>query len=191
MTQANSQARDAALQARDAFTPRPTSAVQYQSRGSVLVVCDDADWQLCSAFQAPLTLTGLITQSGKGANAISNTVLQGDRSIQISGHLGNFRIKLQDDNGISEELRADIVLDLQAQPALTPSILPPGYIHTSISAETAGDIAQELADMVGEFDKPKFFNYRTDICAHGVNGNVVCERCIQACPAEAISSIGR
>nr|WP_240901867.1 4Fe-4S binding protein [Wenzhouxiangella sp. XN24] len=44
--------------------------------------------------------------------------------------------------------------------------------------------------MSGEFEKPKYFNYNPDICAHGGSGIVGCTRCIDACPTLAITSIG-
>ena len=44
--------------------------------------------------------------------------------------------------------------------------------------------------MVGEFDKPRYFQYRADICAHGASGLVGCTRCLDVCPTDAIRSVG-
>ena len=41
----------------------------------------------------------------------------------------------------------------------------------------------------GEFEKPRFFKYNPDICAHGASGLTGCTRCIDACPAGAIISM--
>ncbi|MEO8250633.1 MAG: 4Fe-4S binding protein, partial [Burkholderiales bacterium] len=46
----------------------------------------------------------------------------------------------------------------------------------------------ELRERVGEFEKPKFFNYKQKICAHSRNDQVGCNACIDICSAEAISS---
>lgn len=37
--------------------------------------------------------------------------------------------------------------------------------------------------------RPSYFNYDASICAHGVNGKIACRQCIDACPAEAITSL--
>ncbi|MFX7858469.1 4Fe-4S binding protein, partial [Acinetobacter baumannii] len=37
-------------------------------------------------------------------------------------------------------------------------------------------------------EKPKFFQYKESICAHGRNGQVGCDACVQVCSASAISS---
>ena len=47
-----------------------------------------------------------------------------------------------------------------------------------------------LPGMRGAFEKPKYFNYEPEICAHGRSGKKGCTRCIDACPAQAIVSIG-
>jgi ferredoxin len=44
--------------------------------------------------------------------------------------------------------------------------------------------------MQGEFEKPKYTEYDPEICAHARSGKRGCTRCIDACPAEAIVSIG-
>jgi ferredoxin len=43
--------------------------------------------------------------------------------------------------------------------------------------------------MVGEFEKPKYFAYNDKICAHGRNGKVGCNACIDVCSTGAISSL--
>ena len=46
----------------------------------------------------------------------------------------------------------------------------------------------ELRDAVGEFEKPKFFQYNQKICAHSRNERIGCSACIDVCSARAISS---
>ncbi|MEZ5644359.1 MAG: 4Fe-4S binding protein [Burkholderiaceae bacterium] len=84
----------------------------------------------------------------------------------------------------------DLVLDLRATPAFTQHALPQGYVHLPPSAdamERARALAQ-LRDLVGEFEKPRFFNYKAQLCAHGRNARVGCDACIQVCSASAITS---
>jgi ferredoxin len=46
----------------------------------------------------------------------------------------------------------------------------------------------KLRELVGEFEKPKFFAYKQKLCAHSRNEQVGCNACIEICSAEAISS---
>jgi ferredoxin len=43
--------------------------------------------------------------------------------------------------------------------------------------------------MTGVFEKPKFFDYDAEICAHGRSGVEGCNRCVEACPAQAITTL--
>lgn len=79
----------------------------------------------------------------------------------------------------------DLVLDLRASPAFSQHAKPQGYLHWD-----GRDVKALLAwrELVGEFDKPKFFNYRQKLCAHSRNDKVACTACIDVCSASAISS---
>ena len=55
--------------------------------------------------------------------------------------------------------------------------------------EQALAVAQ-LGQMVGEFEKPKFFSYNPKICAHGRSGKTGCSKCIDVCSTGAITSKG-
>jgi ferredoxin len=79
----------------------------------------------------------------------------------------------------------DLVLDMRAQSAFAGHALPQGYFHWK-----GDDLAMLLAmrERVGEFEKPKFFNYRQKICAHSRNETIGCNACVEVCSALAISS---
>ena len=66
---------------------------------------------------------------------------------------------------------------------------PPGY-YAPAGPKALAPVLNELRDLVGEFEKPKYFRYDPDICAHGRSGLNGCRRCIDACPTQAISSLG-
>ncbi|MBC7415288.1 MAG: 4Fe-4S binding protein [Herminiimonas sp.] len=86
--------------------------------------------------------------------------------------------------------RFDLVFDLSAQPIVTHHQRPQGYFAPGADpARQAGD-ALELAQMVGRFEKPKFFIYKEKLCAHGRNGKPGCNACIDVCSAGAIASAG-
>ena len=79
----------------------------------------------------------------------------------------------------------DLVLDLRAAPAFAQHAPPQGYFHWD-GRELATLL--KLRELVGEFDKPKFFNYKQKLCAHSRNETVGCKACIEICSALAISS---
>ena len=81
--------------------------------------------------------------------------------------------------------RFDLVLDLRAAPAFTQHALPQGYFRWN--GQDSRTLFQ-LRSLVGEFEKPKFFNYKQKLCAHSRNEKVGCNACIDVCSAAAISS---
>ncbi|MBY0463317.1 MAG: 4Fe-4S binding protein, partial [Burkholderiales bacterium] len=83
----------------------------------------------------------------------------------------------------------DLVLDLRAAPAFTQHAPPQGYWHVRPDADPAGLLAAVVAlrDAVGEFEKPKFFQYKASVCAHGRNQTVGCNACVEVCSASAIT----
>jgi ferredoxin len=84
----------------------------------------------------------------------------------------------------------DMVLDLRASPAFSQHALPQGYLHlpAGLSDPKAMNTLIRLRELVGEFEKPKFFQYKANICAHGRNTQVGCNACVEVCSALAIAS---
>ena len=84
----------------------------------------------------------------------------------------------------------DLVLDLREQPAFVQHAKPQGYVHLppTSSPQQRLDAVLQLRERVGEFEKPKFFNYKQKLCAHSRNETVGCKACIDVCSAQAISS---
>jgi ferredoxin len=80
----------------------------------------------------------------------------------------------------------DLVLDLRANPAFTQHAPPQGYFHAPNGIDLS--MLVKLRDLVGEFEKPKFFDYKAKLCAHSRNEKTGCTACIDVCSAEAISS---
>ena len=83
--------------------------------------------------------------------------------------------------------RYDLILDLNATPLLALHQPPQGYFHAADDAALIGAVLQ-LRELVGEFEKPKFFQYKPKICAHSRNERVGCKACIDVCSAQAITS---
>ncbi|MBG9388097.1 4Fe-4S binding protein [Caenimonas aquaedulcis] len=82
-----------------------------------------------------------------------------------------------------------LVLDLRAEAAFRQHAPPQGYFHVPDPADPRSlSTLLELRGLVGEFEKPKFFQYKQKLCAHSRNETVGCNACIDVCSAEAISS---
>jgi len=77
----------------------------------------------------------------------------------------------------------DLVLDLRSSSAFNRHALPQGYFRGATAANLL-----RLRELVGEFEKPKFFDYKQKLCAHSRNEQVGCNACVDICSAEAVSS---
>jgi ferredoxin len=77
----------------------------------------------------------------------------------------------------------DIVLDLSEQPLIDWHAAPQGYFK-----EASAATLMKLREMVGEFEKPKFFVYKQKLCAHSRNEKTGCDACVEVCSAHAVSS---
>jgi ferredoxin len=171
----NNQAQKQALALRDSFEFEPTSLVTYQSAGRVIVVGDDDALKRCTDLPASLNFE-LLSTTGQ--------------NLQIGGYMGAYVVEVTDQHGNSSTHKGDLILDLHAVALLTREMLPPGYIHNAPGSRDLPALTEELEGLRGEFQKPKYFDYDPSICAHAVNGKIACRQCIDACPAEAIQSIG-
>lgn len=84
----------------------------------------------------------------------------------------------------------DLVLDLSPEPLLPTQDLPRGYLAPGADPLEQALAAVKLAQLVGEFEKPKFFQYKERICAHSRSGISGCTRCIDVCSTGAIRADG-
>lgn len=88
--------------------------------------------------------------------------------------------------------RFDLVLDLREEPAFPMHQPPQGYFHAPVRSgdgeRALVDAVLKLRDLVGEFEKPKFFRYRQKLCAHTRNERIGCTACIDVCSTRAIRS---
>ncbi len=185
---ANRRARERALSAVAETPVEVTGLVNYSSAGRLLVVGDERDEvEKAVRAAAPLTPAALVIGHGREALAGVTTWWCERDAVRLSGWLGDFRLRLEG-QGEGEE-RFDLVLDLTGSPLIPVDMPPPGYLVPGPGEDGVDDALRELRDLVGEFEKPRYFNYDPNICAHGMKGATACRRCIDACPAGAISSL--
>ncbi len=83
----------------------------------------------------------------------------------------------------------DLILDLRVDPKMRMSQTPQGYFAPGVDPLDQALVVNQLLEMVGEFEKPKYFVYNEKVCAHGRNGKVGCSACIEVCSTAAISSL--
>jgi ferredoxin len=123
------------------------------------------------------------------------------------GHLGAFEVVVDDyaapapssrgelsfgvprDGAVS---RCDLIIDLSGgAPLFSAPDLRDGYLRAD-----PGDPAAVLRavlkarDLTGTFDKPRYITFIEDLCAHSRSRIVGCHRCIDLCPAGAITPNG-
>ena len=84
----------------------------------------------------------------------------------------------------------DLILDLSREPVLKTPDLPQGYLAPGADGLEQALAAQKLPQLVGEFEKPKFFVYKERICAHSRSAQQGCTKCIDVCSTGAITSDG-
>lgn len=196
--------RQASKQAASAYETEPTTWVSYRSNGRLLIIGDsDAVVPVTERLPAMLRRFVLFTDSppeplAESLKSREIPYLEPCADINIEGHLGAFRVETRC-GGIRIDARVallppetafDLILDLQNPPAIDLPVPPIGYFAPGRDAEKREQALNALAEMVGEFDKPKFFEYRPELCAHGASRIEGCRSCLDACGTGAIESRG-
>ena len=192
-------ARAEALDELDSM-PQPGEWVEYKSLGRLLIIgsADDA-LPLAEVLKDHLDCALLATSppSEPPETAPAVRYLDG-RPRDLTGYLGAFKLNVEVDRGRVLEAAAafatesgifDLVLDLDGSGGMRMDEPPPGYF-LAVTEARRQQALEELPDMVGEFQKPRFFAYDPEICAHGARGMAGCSNCLLACATEAIISVG-
>ncbi len=92
--------------------------------------------------------------------------------------------------GRARDDRFDMVLDLSPQPLIRTLQPPQGYLAPGADPLEQSLAAAQLAQMVGEFEKPRFFAYNEKICAHSRSSKTGCTNCLDVCSTAAIAPDG-
>ena len=190
----------AALDAANSVSVESTSLVSYQCNNHVLIIGDDQRVsEVINKLPESMIITVLIDKKETDINPASlpaTVSLAYGQLSSLSGHLGHFVAELMVNGKLTNLAQVyypkikgfDQVIDLGSTPMLNTNLLPFGYFSPQSENELA-EVISTIPEMLGEFEKPKFFEYNADICAHGNSGLLACQRCINACPASAISSL--
>jgi ferredoxin len=175
---------------------QPLATVSYLSRGNVLIVAGSArverarDAAAALASRLPVTLLEPEAVSAAGYASWSG------RIESATGFLGEFNVSvagLRTAPGAAPaakpaSARFDLVLDLGEAPLFAMRQPPQGYFRPD--DDGIAQAIEEIAAAVGEFEKPRFFAYRENLCAHSRSEIVGCDACIEICSTQAIASDG-
>ena len=199
----------AALLAEATLDLVPATTVTMSSEGVCLVYgkdqgAIDAAHQLASR----LDVTLLLKDPDEVVPPTSTTVpIFKGKIAAATGHLGAFEIAVDgyaplvvssrsaldfEDSKDGAMSSCDLILDLTGEAALFPSAeRRDGYFNPDPGNPAAVQKALfELVDLIGEFEKPRYVDFRAELCAHSRSNVVGCTRCLDVCPASAIQSAG-
>ena len=175
--------------------------VSYESRGNVLLIGEqETITALAPQFSALNSVTLLVTEKvTERTGEKAGTAANGDNmyfsdQVAVKGYLGAFEVTCRADTSLAKIAIGrdcfDLVVDMTVEGVVTTEIPAPGYYGVGAGKAKLANVIEDLPAMLGTFDKPKYFRLNPDICAHSSRGVSGCDRCVDACPAGALSSNG-
>ena len=199
----------AALLAEAAVDIPPTPTVTMESQGVCLVYGrDEVALEAARQLAGRLDVSLLLDRPGEiqPPRIMDVPVFRGTVK-HARGHLGAFEIGVDDyaparvssRGGLEFEAPRDgavstchLILDLTGGAPLFPAgERIDGYLRPDPGNPAAVQKALfELADMVGEFEKPRYVKFTPDLCTHSRSMKTGCTRCIDVCPVSAITPAG-
>lgn len=198
----------AALRAATALpAPTPVQAVDYASAGRTLIIGPAEiaiDW--AERLKDRLEVSVLATEA-RGNEELPprpEFAVCAGRDIVVQGWLGSFQVSWQEaampevgligtldfGNAQARKERYDLVLDLSREALIRLPHPPQGYFHAGRDPLEQFDAVLKLTAFVGEFEKPRYFDYKADQCAHARNRIEGCSNCIDLCSTGAITAKG-
>ena len=197
-TTADGAARARALAQARSATVAPTGLVTYASSGRLAIIGPTAESSPVAERIGDALESVIVAPPGDEPGDGGHARVIHAAITEVEGHLGAFTLRAEGDGApivvapspLTGGKPFDIVIDLRPEPALAHEILPPGYFAPRGDRAALAAAIEQATDLVGEFEKPRYFGYDPDICAHGASGIRGCTRCLDACPTGAIRSIG-
>jgi ferredoxin len=184
-------ARQAALAAAAAIPGvEQPDTVGYRSGGKALVVGSAAAALPLADHLARVLPVTVLLLDGDGSDAGRAYPVFAARAVALAGWLGAFDVRWQGAGQAPQQGSFDLVLDLRPAPLIATHQPPHGYYAPGKGDAARRAAADEMLEMVGDFEKPKYFMYKERLCAHSRNQRTGCNACIEICSAGAISGFG-
>ena len=202
-------AKMAALLAEATLDILPSPSVAYESEGACLVYGrDEQAIEVGKRLAGRLEVTVLLTGTAEILPpSVMNVPVFRGTIVAAKGHLGGFAITVDGygpalpssrgsldyepprNNAYSE---CDLILDISGEQPLFPAHeRRDGYLRPAPGDPVALERALfDIAELVGEFEKPRYIAYDAEICAHSRNRQTGCTRCLDVCPVSAIQPDG-
>jgi ferredoxin len=199
----------AALLAAAAVVVPPPPAVTYVSEGIALILGRNESAIAAAKLLADhLDITVLLTgDEDVPPPQASAFPIRFGRVKSAKGYLGAFEVTI---DGFSEPAASSraklvpgpvrngavskphVILDLTGRPPLfSAHDLREGYLRADPGDQSAVLAAVLKArELTGTFDKPRYVTFKPDLCAHSRSRITGCTRCLDVCPAGAISPAG-
>ena len=178
--------------------PQLVPSVSYRSRGNLLVVAgEEAALARACAARLARSLHVTLLDAHPAGDADESISAWAGRVESVAGYLGQFDVAIAGLSGAGVEkgagatpARFDLLLDFSAQPLFAMRQPPQGYFRAPREPQALEATLAQLREAVGEFEKPRFFSYRENLCAHGRSQVAGCTACIDICSTQAIASDG-
>ncbi len=193
-TSPNGSARWFAIENTVELTNLIPPTVSYESGGHTLILGPTSLIERTALQLSQMASVTLLSIDGEQG---THDKLYFADTVEISGFLGAFKV-IVENHGLNINLANaaidhdcfDIVLDMSLNGVMSEEVPVPGYFPVGRGFPKLSDALEEIPELMGTFDKPKYFRLDTDLCAHSSRGVKGCERCVDACPAGALSSEG-
>lgn len=105
--------------------------------------------------------------------------------VDVCGHIQAINLSRAETTALSADQVVVARSRLNGSHAL--GLRRPGlHVMEETTPEALGLLAGRLAELIGEFTKPKFVTYRENICAAGSQGFEGCGICIPHCPYDSL-----
>jgi len=179
-----------------------TSIIDFHSNGHCLIIGETQT--ALDAAEALDSLKCTVATIDPSQSAVDKRLTEEGVAVfvvpqlQLDGYLGAFNASASSTDAAPVNLAVsvyvesgafDLVLDLSEAPLIDVSLPPLGYYRGN-SDENLQMALSDLPELLGDFEKPKYFNYDSSVCAHSRSELNGCNACITACATNAISSVG-
>ena len=169
-TSPNGSARWFAIENTVELTNLIPPTVSYESGGHTLILGPTSLIERTALQLSQMASVTLLSIDGEQG---THDKLYFADTVEISGFLGAFKVTVEN-HGLNINLANeaidhdcfDIVLDMSLNGVMNEEVPVPGYFPVGRGFPKLSDALEEIPELMGTFDKPKYFRLDNDLCAH-------------------------